>query len=246
MPRLNQHGIINLVALLVLALSPVTAEASVWASAPKPKFPTAALTRGSEGYVVVRAYIGPDGSVVRATVSKSSGDSSLDDAARAAVLRWKMNQAAVKPGYLMKGYDQRIDFRQEASIAARYRDRHAYFETFQSAKMWVFAPFPEYPFHERLLRTEGVALVRMAIGVDGATESVAILKSSGNPNLDNAAVSAVRRWRAHKDAPVDASLCRLDSPWAGGRSSTEVRTRRRARETKISPFFGGTAKAPMT
>jgi TonB family protein len=83
--------------------------------------------------------------------------------------------------------------------AARYRDRQAYFGSFRSAKIWTFAPFPEYPSHERLTRTEGVAIVRIIIGADGRVASVVIFKSSGNANLDNAAVSAVRRWHAHKE-----------------------------------------------
>jgi TonB family protein len=109
------------------------------------------------------------------------------------------DEPTIKPEYLTKGYDQRIDFRQEAPVAARYRDRSAYFSTYESAKIWTFAPFPEYPFHERLLRTESVVMVRMAIGADGRAASVAIAKSSGNAKLDNAAVSAVRLWRAHKE-----------------------------------------------
>ena len=199
MPSLNRQRLINLIVLLVLAASPVQAAASVWLSAPKPKFPAAALSIGSEGYVIVRTYIGQDGSVIRATLSKSSGDSTLDDAARTALLKWKMKPAVIKPEYLTKGYEQRIDFQQEAPTAARYRDRRAYFGSFRSAKIWTFAPFPEYPSHERLMRTEGVAKIRIEIGADGRAATVSIVKSSGNANLDNAAVSAVRLWRAHKE-----------------------------------------------
>ena len=194
----NCRRVIKLMVLLVLAASPVQA-ASVWVSAPKPKFPAAALRKGSEGYVIVRTYIGQDGSVTRATISQSSGDSTLDDAALTAVLKWKMIPTAIQPQYLTKGYEQRIDFRQEAPVAARYRDRHAYFSTFRSAKIWTFAPFPEYPFHERSLRTEGITIVKIEIGADGRAASVTILRSSGNANLDKAAVSAVRLWRAHKE-----------------------------------------------
>jgi TonB family protein len=195
----NRQQLISLIVLFGLVSSPLQVLASVWASAPKPKFPATALRRGSEGYVIVRAYIGQDGSVTRATISKSSGDSTLDDAARNAVLKWKMSRAAIKPEYLTKGFEQRIDFRQEAPVAARYRDRSAAFDTFQGAKRWAFAPFPEYPFHERLLRIEGEVLVRVVIAADGRVASAEIARSSGNANLDKAAISAVRRWRAHKE-----------------------------------------------
>lgn len=194
--RLNHLRVQYLVLLLLLAASPLEAAASVWVSSPKPKFPAAALSKGTEGYVVLRTQIGQDGRVIGATIARSSGDPTLDDAARTAVLKWKMNPAAIKPEYRTKGYSLRFDFQQEVPIAARYRDRSAYFDDFESVKVWTHAPFPEYPFHERLVRTEGVVLVRMGIGADGRVVSVEIVKSSGNTNLDNAAVSAVSKWRA--------------------------------------------------
>jgi TonB family protein len=194
---LNRHLFFLAIAVL-LATSP-QARASIWASMPKPKFPEAALRKGTEGYVMVRAYVAKDGTVTRTTISRSSGDATLDEAARTAVLKWKMNPAAIKAVYLTKGYDQRIDFRQEAPIAARYRDRAGWFSSFPSAKIWIYAPFPEYPFHERLLKAEGVAMVRIEIGPDGAVSSAEIIRSSGYPNLDKAAIAAVRTWRAHRE-----------------------------------------------
>ena len=191
------HAIVLL--LFLIASGPALAAGSLWAVAPPPKFPAAALSRGSEGYVIVRAHIDPDGSVTRASISKSSGDATLDEAARTAVLKWKMNRTAIKPEYLTKGYAQRIDFRQEAPIAARYRNRHAYFETFESAKFWTHAPFPDYPFHERYVKAEGVVMVKVRIGPDGRAASAEVERSSGNANLDKAGVSALRLWRARKE-----------------------------------------------
>lgn len=173
--------------------------ASIWAVMPRPKFPEAALQRNIEGYVVVRAYLAKDGTVTRATISRSSGDPTLDETARTAVLKWKMNAAAIKPEYLTKGYDQRIDFRQEAPIALRYRDRYGYFSSFRSAKIWTYTPLPEYPAHERLMRSEGVVYIRVTIGADGGVASAEVVKSCGFPNLDKAAVAAVRKWRSHRE-----------------------------------------------
>lgn len=190
---------LSLIALVVLVSSPVLAAPPVWVLAPKPKFPAAALNKGSEGYVILQTYIGREGSVTRATIARSSGDAILDDAARTAVLKWKMNPTAIKPEFRTKGYQLRIDFRQEAPVAAHYRDRRAYFNTPRDAKIFTYAPFPDYPFHERLVRAEGVALVRIWIGADGRVVSAELLKSSGNANLDKAAVSALRSWRAHKE-----------------------------------------------
>ena len=199
MMRLNRHLSINLLAMAVLLASPSPAIASIWASMPKPKFPEAVLRKGTEGYVVVRAYVAKDGIVTRATISRSSGDTTLDEAARAAVLKWKMNPTAVKPEYLARGYNQRIDFRQEAPIAARYRDRAGYFGSFESAKIWIHAPFPEYPTRERYMKSQGVTHVRIVIGPDGQVSSAEVVKSSGFPNLDKAALDAVRKWRARRE-----------------------------------------------
>jgi len=115
------------------------------------------------------------------------------------VLKWKMNPAAIKPAYLTKGYDQRIDFKQEAAVIARYRDRTAYFESYDTAKIWTSAAFPEYPYQARRGHIEGVAYIKIIIGPDGRPTSVQLAKSSGNTILDNAALSAVRLWRAHKE-----------------------------------------------
>lgn len=201
--------------MAVLLASPSQTMASIWVSAPKPKFPEAALRKGTEGYVIVRAHVAKDGVVTRATTSKSSGVAALDEAARNAALKWKMNPAAVKPEYLARGYDQRIDFRQEAPIAARYRDRVGYFGSFKSAKIGIYAPFPEYPAHERLMKSQGVTYVKVAIGPDGQVSSAEVAKSSGFPNLDKAARDAVQKWRArreyagkHRVVPVTFTLQR--------------------------------------
>lgn len=185
--------------MTILLASPSQTMASLWTSAPKPKFPETALRKGTEGYVIVRAYVAKDGVVTRATIARGSGDATLDEAARTAVLKWKMNPAAVKPEYLAKGYEQRIDFRQEAPAAARYRDRVGYFGSFQGPKIWTYAPFPEYPAHERLVKAEGVTHVKVVIGPDGQVSSAEVVKSSGFPNLDKAALDAVRQWRARRE-----------------------------------------------
>src|SRR3954452_13136220 len=186
--------------LLAAVLLPICANAaSIWASKPQPKFPEASLRKGSEGYVVVRAYIQTDGRVTRATIAKTSGDAILDEAARTAVLKWKMNAAAVKPNYLTNGYDQRIDFRPEAPIAARYSDRAAYFGSFQSARIWTYAPFPEYPAHERLVKAEGVVYIKITIRPDGGVASAEVVRSSGYPSLDKAALEAIHKWHAHRE-----------------------------------------------
>jgi len=194
----QRRRVVSLLVLVLFGLAPVRAAVSVWASAPKPKFPEAALSRGKEGYVIVRARIGSDGNVTHVAIVRSSGDATLDETARSAVLKWKMNPAAIKPEYRTSGYQVRFDFRQEAPIAVRYRDRSGYFSTYRSAQMWKSVSIPEYPIHEAGMKAEGTTMVGVTIGPGGEVVSVEVVKTSGYPNLDKAALAAVHRWRAHE------------------------------------------------
>jgi len=56
---------------------------------PKPAYPPLSRRLGEQGKVTVRALIGADGAVKSASVGQSSGHSRLDDAAVAAVLKWR-------------------------------------------------------------------------------------------------------------------------------------------------------------
>lgn len=54
---------------------------------------------------------------------------------------------------------------------------------------------PPYPSAERNAGVEGTVSIRFLIGTDGNVEDVTVTSSSGNANLDNAAVAACRKWR---------------------------------------------------
>lgn len=56
---------------------------------PQPEYPAAALQEGLEGRVVLRVAIDASGQVTAASLLRSSGHASLDQAARQAVLRWR-------------------------------------------------------------------------------------------------------------------------------------------------------------
>ncbi|MDB5749329.1 MAG: peptidase, partial [Massilia sp.] len=56
-------------------------------SCAKPEYPAEALARRLEGTVTLRFLVDTDGSVAEAQVAKSSGDASLDEAARVAIAR---------------------------------------------------------------------------------------------------------------------------------------------------------------
>lgn len=62
--------------------------------APAPSYPREALMAGAEGTVTLRVLVGEDGSPLEVTVERSSGNRSLDAAARSQVLRrWKFQPA---------------------------------------------------------------------------------------------------------------------------------------------------------
>jgi TonB family protein len=60
----------------------------------------------------------------------------------------------------------------------------------------LFRPKPDYPYSERHLHHEGVAVFQLEIDLKtGVTTNVSIIQSSGFPKLDDVAFNAVRRWR---------------------------------------------------
>lgn len=56
-------------------------------------------------------------------------------------------------------------------------------------------PAPVYPRRSRMLEEEGVAKVKVHVSVEGKPLSVSLQQSSGFSRLDDAAITAVERWR---------------------------------------------------
>jgi protein TonB len=54
---------------------------------------------------------------------------------------------------------------------------------------------PSYPGSARRLGLQGTTTLRVHVAVDGRVAEVAVHESAGHPDLDHAAVDAVRRWR---------------------------------------------------
>ena len=53
---------------------------------------------------------------------------------------------------------------------------------------------PDYPDYEAMQNHAGTVELKILIGTDGHARDVQLMKTSGHPNLDKAAISAVRRW----------------------------------------------------
>jgi periplasmic protein TonB len=54
---------------------------------------------------------------------------------------------------------------------------------------------PKYPPAARRRGLEGEVILLAEVGTDGAVEAVSLLRSSGYPELDDAAMTAVEKWR---------------------------------------------------
>lgn len=91
-------------AVLPASVAPATARASThqhvaghvdvkYLHTPKPDYPPAARRRGLEGTVLIRVLINPDGIPGEARLVGPSGTDALDQAALAAVLRWRFTPA---------------------------------------------------------------------------------------------------------------------------------------------------------
>lgn len=59
----------------------------------------------------------------------------------------------------------------------------------------VRSPQPNYPSAEKNAGIEGTAHLRLLVGYEGNVEEVTVRSSSGNANLDAAAVAACYKWR---------------------------------------------------
>jgi protein TonB len=62
------------------------------------------------------------------------------------------------------------------------------------AKMVSGAP-PRYPMESRRHHEQGTVVLSVTLGIDGKVSSIAVSQSSGFSRLDDAALSAVRKWR---------------------------------------------------
>jgi protein TonB len=59
-----------------------------------PLYPSSARRRGQQGEVLLRVQVLPDGTISSPAVVRSSGVASLDQAAQAAVSRWRFTPAS--------------------------------------------------------------------------------------------------------------------------------------------------------
>ncbi|MGB8167438.1 MAG: energy transducer TonB, partial [Chthoniobacteraceae bacterium] len=56
-------------------------------------------------------------------------------------------------------------------------------------------PAPVYPPTARRAKQQGEVILRVQVGADGSARQVTLKRSSGFPELNAAAISAVQRWK---------------------------------------------------
>jgi len=95
-----------------------------------------------------------------------------------------------------------------APLVKQENNRTAAALSFSSAKVLAtHAPRPEYPYEARRQRITGSGTVAMMIDPgSGNVRTASILQSTGSPFLDNAALTAFRRWR-FKPGTVSSVSC---------------------------------------
>ena len=66
----------------------------------------------------------------------------------------------------------------------------------------IFAPKPQYPYEARSRHVTGSGVVKMSVAPDGRVTDATMATSTGNPILDQAALSAYRQWRFKAGTPA--------------------------------------------
>ncbi|MDR3526579.1 MAG: TonB family protein [Rhizomicrobium sp.] len=148
-------------------------------------YPAAARLAHIEGVTTLAFHIDPNGAVRHVSISKSSGNEDLDDAAASCVRTWRY-APTLKDG-------KPIEVAWSADTEWRVR------ETPAPALMPVLTERDDscmhYPFWARRDGAEGTASVEFTITADGHPSEISLGKPSGNEDLDKAALECVKSMR---------------------------------------------------
>jgi TonB family protein len=160
-------------------------------SAFDPPYPQEARDKHIEGAVELRVVIGADGNVK--DLSVTSGDPLLARAALAAVRQWTFEPKRVDGQATEAEVAICVAFRSLSvgnvvgkGIGCRST------ESVTPAGILFQVP-PIYPAKARKKHIEGQVLLQARIGDDGRVQDLSVI--SGNPELTQAAIDAVRQWQ---------------------------------------------------
>lgn len=185
------------VALPFLILLDARGASSDWSEAPQPAYPLHAALEGRTGEVKIRVIVNNDGRVRDAAIVRSSGKPELDYAARAAVLKWRLNKSRIQPRDLTSGREIVVAFQEtekERRIAAAVLRRASV-----KGSAWKHGGAFRFPPEAVSPAAQRTARIRFTIAADGHPRAVQVIQSSGSSSLDTAAVKGIQTWIAYPE-----------------------------------------------
>jgi TonB family protein len=154
-------------------------------------YPLLSVALGEEGDVTLSLVIGPDGRVSDAKIAHSSGSLRLDAAALAAAkTNWRYVPARRDGKAIACRWTSTVQWRLNEGPFGSLDDMAA-----NTIKLGA----DDYPASAKAAHEEGVVLVVVVMRSDGAVDRLILLRPSGFPDLDTA---AMERARALHPAPA--------------------------------------------
>lgn len=156
-------------------------------------YPSIAIDSNWQGVAVGLALIDTSGHVTRAKIEKSSGHALLDTAAKKGLFRATFSPATANGKPVRVWYRALIDFHITDSMRDQ-RKHHSHSQRdADPIPQGSLSRFVIYPEIAKQNSWEGKVIVRGLVDTTGRVVKVVVVKSSGHPSLDSAAVEALYR-----------------------------------------------------
>ena len=163
-------------------------------AAPVPNYPAQAATKNWTGLGVFELRFRPDGAVQEVVTVLTTEHPLLDDAARAALRRWRCKPRAQWTARMTMSF----------SIHRSPVTLNPLGE--EVMKNFPVHPLPTYPLEARRRRWFGTGLFVMRFRQDGSVEKAVALQSTGHAVLDEEAIRTLQRWRCLPGVYVTAYI----------------------------------------
>ena len=163
-------------------------------SAPVPYYPEQALQKGWGGLGVFELQFRTDGTVKNAATVLTTEHPLLDEAACAALRRWRAKPGAQSSARLTMTFSSS---RHPVTIDPSSED---------ALRNIPVHPRPTYPLAARLQRHVGGGLFVLRFHPDGRMKQIVALKSTGHAEIDQECIRTFMRWRCLPGVYVTAYL----------------------------------------
>jgi TonB family protein len=181
-------------------------EASVKFGSPCP-YPDTALRAGLNGATFVSYRVTPDGRVIEVTAIGGSHNADLDSAAQQCMSQWRVAPDDKEAAATIGTHRAKIVWSVPAPITADATVTrpagHFSLGVPHDCTAW-------YPPEAVKKKISGSVMVQFAVTTEGAVKDPQVVRSSGNDDLDGAALSCVLTWQyipaKQNDQPVAATL----------------------------------------